>query len=1060
MMRNNKFSIVSTGVLLLLMLAVPSLIQAGPLMKDHAARIRLGVTQFAPARGEKPTIPPGLTVSGYPAGKRGYYILQFPGPIRQDWKEQVTATGAEILHYIPDFAFKVRMTPAEARQVKELESVTWVGLYHPAYKLSQDLKRNGTHFYTVRLEQGGDVGSARAAIAKSGARVLAHKGSILKVAANSAQLEAIARVLDVAWVENFMKWEKHNEWGGGVILGGSTANANGYDGSTQIIAIADTGLGDGTPENAPLDIRSRIDAIDDCHEWPGATTGGTIDWYCAFRVLDNDAEDPSSGHGTHVALSALGEGAPTGEGKGTAPGAHLIFQAVESFVDYYDPHYDPDDPEKADDFICDFVYDLRDGYYLTDIPANIADLFQKAYDLGARIHSNSWGSNAMGAYTVDSKNADAFIWNHRDMTITYSAGNSGIDGNGDGIIDSDSIGSPATAKNIITVGASENERADHYPCDPSLARCDGDNEPLPTYGQAWPGDFPANPIKDDRTGGNAEQMAGFSSRGRTDDARIKPDVVAPGTWVLSGYSDLYQEGYDLSPNWPNVQPENSAWQYDGWGEPYSEFYKYMGGTSMASPLTAGGAAVVRDFYQKTDGHNASAALVKATLINSAHDLRDENNDGVDDNYFPIPNVHEGWGRVDLANATDGSHRYVDDTGGLQTGEVASHQFAVGPGANHFKVTLVWTDYPSSENAYKHLVNNLNLVVRPPVGDSYLGNRFEGGWSITGGLPDKQNNVENVYVLAPAAGTWMVEVEGYNVPYGPQPFALVVDGADFNSPPTASFTADPTTGDAPLLVQFTSTSTDSDGTIVGYDWDFGDGGISDVADPSHTYDTAGEYEVTLTVTDDDLASHTSEPQVITVTDPSNGAPTASFTAVPSSGNAPLEVTFDASASTDPDDDTLTYSWDFGDTTGGTGEITSHIYSDAGTYTAVLTVDDGREGSDTASRIITVNAPPNAMHVEALEVKTRGGRYSLWSMIVTATVKDANNGPVAGATVSYFWSDTPGYIYSNCVTNKKGKCSVLGLQFRGTCLTFTVVDVSHSTLTYDPGQNNVNDISACK
>ena len=73
----------------------------------------------------------------------------------------------------------------------------------------------------------------------------------------------------------------------------------------------------------------------------------------------------------------------------------------------------------------------------------------------------------------------------------------------------------------------------------------------------------------------------------------------------------------------------------------------MGGTSMAAPLVAGGAAVVRDFYQKSRGHQASAALVKATLINSAVDLLDENNDGVFDNANPIPNMHEGWGRVDL-----------------------------------------------------------------------------------------------------------------------------------------------------------------------------------------------------------------------------------------------------------------------------------------------------------------------------------------------------------------------------------------------------------------------------
>ncbi len=86
----------------------------------------------------------------------------------------------------------------------------------------------------------------------------------------------------------------------------------------------------------------------------------------------------------------------------------------------------------------------------------------------------------------------------------------------------------------------------------------------------------------------------------------------------------------------------------------TRLYKYMGGTSMAAPLVAGGAAVVRDFYQKSRGHQASAALVKAVLINSAVDLLDENNDGVLDNANPIPNIHEGWGRVDLVNATDAS----------------------------------------------------------------------------------------------------------------------------------------------------------------------------------------------------------------------------------------------------------------------------------------------------------------------------------------------------------------------------------------------------------------------
>ena len=230
---------------------------------------------------------------------------------------------------------------------------------------------------------------------------------------------------------------------------------------------------------------------------------------------------------------------------------------------------------------------------------------------------------------------------------------------------------------------------------------------------------PANPVAADSSAGNAEQLAAFSSRGPTDDGRIKPDVVAPGTWVLSGYSSEYQEGYSGT-----VNPQNGAYQYDGWGFPYSTFYKYMGGTSMSAPITSGSAAVVRDFYDKADGHEASAALTKATLINSADDLLDENNDGVDDNDYPIPNNHEGWGIIDVAEATDGDHVYSDRVP-VNTSETVSYD-VTAPGGTELKVTVVWTDYPSTDAAAVNLVNDIDLTVTAPGGGTeYLGNVFSG-----------------------------------------------------------------------------------------------------------------------------------------------------------------------------------------------------------------------------------------------------------------------------------------------------------------------------------------------
>jgi serine protease AprX len=726
---------------------------------NQAAPIRLKAATLTPGLGLAAQLPAGLA-GAERAGRSGYYLVQFRGPVEQAWKNQVLAQGADLIEYLPDFAFKARMTPAVARQVAASADVAWVGLFQPAYKLSPALKRTGTQLYKLRIERGADVAQASAALVQSGAVLVAGENDILVVAADAAQLDAFAEVLDVAWIENFTFQEKHNEYGGGNIIGGATANANGYNGSTQISAVADTGLGGGTAATAHPDIpASRIVAI---QNFPGVSSAG------CYTVINDGAVDVDSGHGTHVAGSVLSDGGAGGEGKGVAPAARLVFQAVESYLDV----------------IGSCAASNPDGYYLIGIPTDLRTLFQQAYNVGARIHSNSWGSNAAGDYTQDSAYADQAIWTNKDLTVTFSAGNEGIDANANGVIDNDSIGSPATAKNVITIGASENDRAGNYACDTGLTyqshdayqpstTCSGmgGQNILGTYGVRWPADYPAAPISTDPTAGNAQQTAAFSSRGPTDDTRIKPDVVAPGTWILSSYSPRHREGYGDPAN-----PQNGAFQLDGWGMPMNSQYKYFGGTSMSNPIAGGAAAVVRDFYQKTAGLNASAALVKATLINSAVDLADENNDGANDNDFPIPNVHEGWGRIDLVNATDGSAKYVDNASGMTTGATTTYQAAV-TAAGALKISLVWSDFASTAAASVNLVNDLDLEVTAPNGTTlYRGNVFSGGWSATGGVADRRNNVENVYVQASSVGTYAVTVRGFNVPSGPQPYALVVDGA--------------------------------------------------------------------------------------------------------------------------------------------------------------------------------------------------------------------------------------------------------------------------------------------
>jgi PKD repeat protein len=186
----------------------------------------------------------------------------------------------------------------------------------------------------------------------------------------------------------------------------------------------------------------------------------------------------------------------------------------------------------------------------------------------------------------------------------------------------------------------------------------------------------------------------------------------------------------------------------------------------------------------------------------------------------------------------------------------------------------------------------------------------------------------------------------------------------NQAPTASFIANPTSGDAPLTVTFNgSGSSDADGTVVSYDWDFGNGNTDSGASTSYTYTSAGTYLVTLTVTDDDGATDNTTSQIQVTA--ANQSPVETFTVNPTSGDAPLAVSFNGSSSNDQDGTIVSYSWTFGD--GGTSTVVSpsHIYTAGGTFTVTLTVsDDGTPAeSDSTSITITVtdpaatNLPPN-------------------------------------------------------------------------------------------------------
>jgi PKD repeat protein len=179
----------------------------------------------------------------------------------------------------------------------------------------------------------------------------------------------------------------------------------------------------------------------------------------------------------------------------------------------------------------------------------------------------------------------------------------------------------------------------------------------------------------------------------------------------------------------------------------------------------------------------------------------------------------------------------------------------------------------------------------------------------------------------------------------QHYALVA--SDGNLSPVAAFSwvADE------LAVSFDgSGSSDPDGSIVSYEWDFGDGGVGSGVSPDHTYAEGGTYTVMLTVTDDEGATGSVSHSVTVTEDPGNLSPVAAFSWVADE----LAVSFDGSGSSDPDGSIVSYEWDFGDGGVGSGVSPDHTYAEGGTYTVMLTVTDDEGATGSVSESVTVSA----------------------------------------------------------------------------------------------------------
>ena len=195
------------------------------------------------------------------------------------------------------------------------------------------------------------------------------------------------------------------------------------------------------------------------------------------------------------------------------------------------------------------------------------------------------------------------------------------------------------------------------------------------------------------------------------------------------------------------------------------------------------------------------------------------------------------------------------------------------------------------------------------------------------------------------------------------FSVGDGGGPVNTPPVASFTSSCTD----LNCSFTDTSTDSDGTIAGWAWDFGDGATSAAQNPSHTYAAGGTFTVTLTASDNDGATDAASDTITVTGATANDPPVASFTFSCSD----LSCSFDGSASSDSDGTIVSYAWDFGDGNTAAGVTASNTFGAAGKYTVSLTVTDDDSATGADQQDVTVTAPPTGgITLSATGYKVRG------------------------------------------------------------------------------------------
>ena len=778
------------------------------------------------------------------------HLVQFTGPIQPEWVEQLVQDGYRIVDYIPDHAYLVYGGASALKSMRARAThVQWEGAYLASDKINplarpeavaarraatgsdglfsvQLVLDEAANAETLALVEALKLAPIRSRSVNSRLRFLN-----LVAALPGDRLSEVAARPDVVSINVYAPPRKCGERQSQIVAGNLNAAGSQPSGPGYLAWLGSKGFSQDQFDSSGF----IVDIADDGWDLGVAATPANRE----FRKNGSAAE------ASRVKYSQWGTTLATAGSWGKDGHGNINVSIVGGYNNLTGSPYEDASGYNLGLGVCPFanmgntkVFDDAGDWAPTDEQESA--FISSNYARGVRISSDSWGdSSVVGGYDVYAQNYDTAtrdaqpgVAGNQECLFVFAAGN---DGTG-----ASTIGTPGTAKNVITVGASEN------------------------YNQ-----FGTDGCSVGNSGAdNANDIIDFSSRGPCKDKRIKPDIVAPGTHIQGAAS--FYSGYTGEGVCDKYQPAGQT------------NYAASSGTSHSTPAVAGGSALVYQYFLNQGWGVPSPAMVKAYLMNSTRYLT-----GVDAN-DTLPSNKQGMGGMNLGTAFDGTARILRDqlTSELFTasGQTRTYYGMVSDPSKPLRITLGWTDAPGSTtgNAYK---NNLDLAVSVG-GATYKGNVFSGAHSAAGGAADVRNNVESVFLPAGATGLVQVTVTAFNINsdgvpgYGgalDQDFALVVANATAftpsNYPPALDAIGNKSIATNKLL-QFTVAARDPiDGDVVRL-WAEGVpawatfAGASNAAVASSVFsgttpEATGTYAVTFFAADKDGTN--TESIVITVND---------------------------------------------------------------------------------------------------------------------------------------------------------------------------------------------------